>query len=92
MTETPCAALVYLKTNIYSAGRRRYYVARPCRHPGEETEGPLSLCLAHARMAREGLLDEKGDSGGPTDLRNRRNGRLPTFTWTPQLPPKETPQ
>jgi len=61
------------------------YKHRRCSRRARESVGALLLCGTHARMACEGLLDERGCSGDPADLQNRRAKPSLRFTWAAGL-------
>lgn len=73
-------------TGSHSMLRIGKYVHRSCSRTARESVGPLRLCRTHARMACEGLLDERGSSGDPADLQNRRAKLSLRFTWADGLP------
>ena len=66
-----CDAIVQDKDNIlYQASMQRItaYGSKPCSKKAVETVGHLSLCRVHARLAREGLVSEKGHVACPADI------------------------
>lgn len=78
----PCGAKVYHRSvKSYSMQRIALYDQKPCSRRATESVGHLRLCATHARMAREGLLDETGDPGDPCSLRDRRDYPHLKFTW-----------
>lgn len=81
-------ATVAVPGKRWSMQRIQGYDARKCCHKAKEKVGHLDLCTVHARMAREGLLDETGYTGQPADLANRRNIPSLRYTWMPKIDPK----
>lgn len=59
---------------LYHASMQRIavYGSKPCSRKSIETLGSLQLCKVHARMAREGLVDENGRVARKADIDNVR--------------------
>jgi hypothetical protein len=70
-----CAAFIddWVKL-AYRASIQRITVpgVKPCSRRAKETVGHLALCGCHARMAREGLIDENGNVASRADIANVR--------------------
>lgn len=83
----PCQAHVAGEnTRSHSMLNIATHAYRPCSRTAREAVGSLKLCTTHARMARDGLLDERGDTGSPADLKSRREKPSLRFTWAASLP------
>lgn len=87
-----CDAIVQDKGNvIYRAPVQRItaYGSKPCSKKSVETVGHLSLCRAHARLARDGLVSEQGRVACPADIRavRRYPKQFPNglFLWAHKL-------
>jgi hypothetical protein len=64
----------------FSMQRIRTTVSRQCSRQAKETVAHLQLCATHARLAREGFMNEDGimmPAQDIADTRNYRGGRGP---------------
>ncbi|HET9061733.1 MAG TPA: hypothetical protein VFO62_00455 [Candidatus Binatia bacterium] len=69
----------------YSMQRIRVLGAKQCSRAAIEHVGHLHLCRTHARLAREGMIDETGNTGSAQSIRDARAypKKFPygLFTW-----------
>ncbi len=69
-------------------GRPGRFRLMQCARKATVTIGKLRLCSAHARMTREGFVDERGNVENPNTVADcKRYGITPPYSWARDADP-----